>query len=209
MTSAPRAQVACRFEERHDAQGRGYARDALQQLDREHIRGAAGLRDDVGPERFARDRGDHAERVEHLRDPRAGRPARQRRHRVARDAPVVREDVEEKVDPPLLGPRLVASEPQAAGDRIDGFRVPFRFLPHVEAHQRQPEGRNTAQRVREPAVGNEPVPRVAERPVAETQRFGERVGRFEERAGRRYRRSALVLGQLSLDPAHRPLEPLL
>ena len=71
-TPPARAQIARGLEERDDAQRRIDRREALEELDGQHVRRLPRHRDDVGAQRLGVDRGDLPEGGEHLRDRLAG-----------------------------------------------------------------------------------------------------------------------------------------
>ena len=98
---------------------------ASSNIDREHVRGTAGHRDDVGPQRFAMNRGHHPESVEHFGDAGTGRDAL--RHELA----ALREHVGQEIHAPRLRPARVLPETKRTCDGVDRFRVPLRFLLRV------------------------------------------------------------------------------
>ena len=102
-----------------------------------------------------------------------------RRHPRRRQLAAVRQHVDEEIDAPLFRPAAVLAESERARDRIDGLGVALGFLPHVEPHQRQPEGRHPAEDVGQPAVGDDAVAGGVQRAMAEEQRLHELRHRLE------------------------------
>ena len=74
------------------------------------------------------------------------------------------------------------------------------LLPDVEPHERDAEHRKTPQEIREPALGDDAVPRGVERPMAEQQRLRQRLGRFVHGIGHRARTILGLFGQLLAQP---------
>ena len=64
------------------------------------------------------------------------------------------------------------------GDRVERGDMPRGVLAHVEADQRQPEGRGPAEQVGEPAVGDDLLAGLDQRAITELQRFDQLVDRF-------------------------------
>src|SRR5207237_6042270 len=85
-----------------------------------------------------------------------------------------------ELDTFLFRPVPVTRPSHTACDELDRLGVTFRFLTHVEPHEREAKRREPPQHIGKTAVRNEAIACRVERVEAETQRLGElRGGRID------------------------------